>query len=448
MQVLVGGVGIAPEQIAADGALEEHGLLRNDRDALAQGFLADIAHVHAAQQHAAFGRVVEAGDESDERGFAAARAADDADGLAGEDGEGDVVQRFRTRALVEQGDVFKLNAAKERVLRRDERAVLLGGADAQHGGDAVAAGPGLGQQDDQVGHLDQLYEDLAHVVVQRDDLALRQVAHAHAQRAGVDQQDDGGVDNHIRQRIHRGGDAAHGKLHSGEHRGALAELFGFGVFLAEGAQHAHAVQVFARGGGDAVQLALHAAIHRDRRQHDREDDNAEHGDHAGEDQRAVKVDGEGHDHRAEDDEWRAHQQAQAHVDAGLNLIHVAGHAGDQRGCAQRVDLRIGERLDMRHQHMAQAGGEADGGLGGKILRRDRADQAHEAQRRHDQHHLYDVCLIPAENAAVDDGGDHQRNEQLKGCFEHFKQRREHAFAAVAFEIDEEFFQIYTPAFLI
>ena len=103
---------------------------------------------------------------------------------------------------------------------------------------------------------------------------------------------------------------------------------------------------------------------------------------------------------------------------------------------------------MRHQHMAQAGGEADGGFCGEILRRNRAGKAHKAQRSHHQHHPDNVRPVPAEDAAVDNGGDDQRDEQLKGRFKHLKQRRKHAFAAVALEVDEEFFQTDAPTLLI
>ena len=39
-------------------------------------------------------------------------------------------------------------------------AILLGGGDGKYGGDAVAAGPGFGQQDDEAGQLDQLDQNL------------------------------------------------------------------------------------------------------------------------------------------------------------------------------------------------------------------------------------------------------------------------------------------------
>ena len=112
VQIFLRGAFVAPEEVGADGALEEHGLLRDDGDGLSQLLLVDSAHVRAADQNAALGRVVEAGNEVHQRGLAAACAADDADGLAGADAEGDMLQGFRAGALVMQGDVLKGDAAR------------------------------------------------------------------------------------------------------------------------------------------------------------------------------------------------------------------------------------------------------------------------------------------------------------------------------------------------
>ncbi len=81
-QVGVGGILVAPEQVRADGAAEELGLLHDHGHPAAQASRGYCRHRTAHDLHAALGGIVEAGDEVDEAGFAAAGAADDADGLA------------------------------------------------------------------------------------------------------------------------------------------------------------------------------------------------------------------------------------------------------------------------------------------------------------------------------------------------------------------------------
>lgn len=114
----------------------------------------------------------------------------------------------------------------------------------------------LRQRDDQIRHLNQLDENLAHVIIQRDDLPLRQRAHLHAHRAGVNQHDHRRVDDHIGRRVHHRGDAADGKLHAGEELKLVLKLRALRVLLAEGANHANARQIFAGRRGYAVQLPL------------------------------------------------------------------------------------------------------------------------------------------------------------------------------------------------
>ena len=414
--------------------------MRHNADAAAQLVLADVAHVHAVHQHPAARHVIKAGDEVDQRALAAARAADHADGRTGRGGEAHAGDGFRARAGIAHGNAVEDDAAARRVDGRGLFAVLLRGADGEDGGYAVAAGRSLRQRDDQVRHLNQLDENLAHVIIQRDDLPLRQRAHLHAHRAGVNQHDHRRVDDHVGRRVHHRGDAADGKLHAGEKLKLALKLRALRVLLAEGANHANARQIFAGRRGYAVQLPLHAAIHRDGRQHDGKHDDAQHGDHARENQRAFRVDGERHDHRAEDDEGRTQQQAQAHVHAGLHLIDVAVHAGDERGGADSIQLGVAQRLDMRHEHVAQLGGKADGRLGGEILRGDGTEQPHAAEHDQPQAHAHDEARIARGDAPVDDRRHNQRDDQLKGGFQQLEQRREHTFQPEIPNINKQFFQ--------
>lgn len=50
---------------------------------VAQSLQVVAAHIHTAHAHSALSGVIQTGDELDQRGFGRARAADNADGLAG-----------------------------------------------------------------------------------------------------------------------------------------------------------------------------------------------------------------------------------------------------------------------------------------------------------------------------------------------------------------------------
>ena len=81
-ELLVGRRLVTPGQVAADGAAHQRRSLRNGRDHVAQLVERPSAHVGTHHAHAAGARIVQARDERDERGLAAARAADNAERFA------------------------------------------------------------------------------------------------------------------------------------------------------------------------------------------------------------------------------------------------------------------------------------------------------------------------------------------------------------------------------
>ena len=95
------------------------------------------------------------------------------------------------------------------------------------------------------------------------------------------------------------------------------------------------------------------------------------------------MNGEYHNHSTKDNKRRTQKQPQEHIDAVLHLINITGHTGDERCCADGIQLRKAEGLDMGQQVTAQSGGRADGCLGREELSRKAAGKA---QNRHQQHH--------------------------------------------------------------
>ena len=116
-EVCIRGVLIAPQQVGADGAAEELGLLHDHAHLAAQVLAGVVLHRVAKDLHAALGGIVKAGDEADEAGFAAARAADDADGLA----------LFRREADVGQAGCTGPRIGQAHMVEPDGVVLLLGG---------------------------------------------------------------------------------------------------------------------------------------------------------------------------------------------------------------------------------------------------------------------------------------------------------------------------------
>ena len=81
--LVLGGVGLAEQQVAGDGAREEIRPLRNESDRAPQHVGIEVVHVDAADLHRALGAVEQPEDEVDERGLARAGTPDDRGRLTG-----------------------------------------------------------------------------------------------------------------------------------------------------------------------------------------------------------------------------------------------------------------------------------------------------------------------------------------------------------------------------
>lgn len=123
---------------------------------------------------------------------------------------------------------------------------------------AARAGGGFCDVQDQIGKLDQLDQDLRHIVIKRDQLALRDRALVHADAAHAQDCDDSQIDDDIGQRIEQRGELSDKLLRGKQISSFLREAFRFCLFTGKGADDAHAGQIFLRRTGHAVELRLHA----------------------------------------------------------------------------------------------------------------------------------------------------------------------------------------------
>ena len=106
-EVGVGGILAAPEQVGADGAAKQLGFLHHDCHTAAQSRAGVLLRRTAQDLHGALRGIIEAGDQVDEAGFAAARAADDTNGLAALCGKTDIGQAGGTGTGVGQADMVE-----------------------------------------------------------------------------------------------------------------------------------------------------------------------------------------------------------------------------------------------------------------------------------------------------------------------------------------------------
>ena len=332
--------------------------------------------------------------------------------------------------------------------RRRIGGVGHAGGNVQQIGHTVGAGQRLGDGDDEVCHLHQLHQNLAHIVHQSHHLALGQAAQVHPHCAGVQQRDDGQVNNKGGNGVGQAGDAAHLLLQAvqGLHRSGKAAALR--VLPAEGPDDPNAGEVFPGNAGHAVQLRLRLFIKRHGERHNAEHHQAQKRNGRRKDQRGLPVNGEGHHHGAKHHKGAAQQQAQGHIDAVLHLVHVAGHAGDEGGWADLVLRREIQRLDVGKQGVAQPGGKAHGRFCRKVLGRDAAGQADDRQQHQQAAHAQDVANVLLADAGVDNRRHHQRHKQLERGLQHLKQRGQHRLAAIALAVFEQAFQGCIPPFFV
>ena len=237
-KLIVGGVFPAPKQIFPDRTTEQHSFLRNDANEAAKLIFIHVGHIHTVDQHTAITCPVQARDQIHQGGFAGAGTANDTDGLTRLCPEADALQRIGRSAGIADGNILKFHTSGNRI----HRFTPVGRCsfDLKHIPQPVAGSHRLGDGDDQICHLDQLHQDLGHIIVQGNDHTLGQNTALYLQCAHLNQCNNGNVDDRIGQRIHDGRDPTGGKLAGGQIPGLALKILDLLVFLAESPQDANA----------------------------------------------------------------------------------------------------------------------------------------------------------------------------------------------------------------
>ena len=110
---VIGRIRPAVADVLHDRAVEQRDVLRHDRDRLAQAVLRDARDVLAVDQDAPALHVVEALQQREQRRFAGARLADQADALAGLDAQTEIVEHLPSAGIMER-DMLERDAGATR----------------------------------------------------------------------------------------------------------------------------------------------------------------------------------------------------------------------------------------------------------------------------------------------------------------------------------------------
>ena len=194
--LLVGGVLVGYAQIFLNAVVEQHGVLLDEALGAAQAGGVDLFNVHAGQFDFAQIRIPEAHHQLEQRGFAAAAAASDADDGVLRHFQRYVVQNHVT--AIAKGHTAAGSAGKGDVLAAGH--FPHGGLLVQHVQHTVARGKGVLQSGAQVGQGNDRAE-AAHqrhhgdqAAVKADGAALGK-ARRQRQHTGVQQQNDAAGDS-------------------------------------------------------------------------------------------------------------------------------------------------------------------------------------------------------------------------------------------------------------
>ena len=295
----------------------------------------------------------------------------------------------------------------------------------KHSRHTVCTGKRLGDGNNQVRQLHQFHQNLRHVINDCHHFTLGQIPYVHLDGSDINQCNDSAVDNHISHRVHHRADFADKNLTVRQRLGKPPEASLLHLLLVESTNDADACQVLSSDPQHPVQIRLYLLVQRHGPHHDAENHHGQQRNRHYKHQRAFHINGKSHDHGAEYDNRRAQEQAQHQVHAGLDLVHVTGHAGNHGGCSRFVNISKIQPLDMVKQRLPQTRGKSHRRLGRKKLCRDGRHQPHHCQRQQAQTHPPDMPCIRSPctvhiDASVDNAGHHQRHQQLEKGFQQLK----------------------------
>ena len=309
-------------------------------------------HIPSVHEHAAVLHVIKAHEQIDDGALATAGGADDAQAFAAPEGEVDVIEALfpfsagqgMLRCLaVAEIDVLKANelvtGGGPGFLRGQNALVRL---DLQHLGDAVGRRAGLADHDEDAVDAHHALQHHVEIRQKRKDHARLDLSAVHPCRPQPHYQRKADVEAHLHQRTGNGHDGAGLDIRPGHGLIAQAEaplfIFGFGKRL----DHTNAGNILTHHAHHIVQTLLHLAVKRNAISGNAQDDHDQNGNHHTQDGRERSVHHQRYTDAAQKHHRYAHAQGLQGLHAGLHVVAVAGHAADEAGQTEGVELRAGE----------------------------------------------------------------------------------------------------------
>ncbi len=102
-----GGVPATVGDVFGDRPVKKEDILQDNADLVAQGKEGDVLYIDVINQNLPGRRVIEAGDQADQGGFANAGGTDDRQHLPGVDREGDIFQDIITLVMITERNPVK-----------------------------------------------------------------------------------------------------------------------------------------------------------------------------------------------------------------------------------------------------------------------------------------------------------------------------------------------------
>ena len=436
--LFIGGIGLAHGDVLPDGAAFQPGFLQHHAVALPQAVAGDIHDVVAVQRDPAVVHIIEAHQQVDQRGFAAASGANDGHPLAGFHVQAQVLDQFAL-GYIGEAHIAQLHGTGG-LLQLQLGLSVRGFRRLIHQRkDPFSAGQSSLQLGHHAGNLVEGLGVLVGIAQERGQLAHRQ----HAGSAEDAHQRTSNANTGIHQRVNKAG----GRVgEGGEENGPKAGLLQPSVDLVkailhfilhtEVANHFLAGEhLIDEGGLLAAGFGLQGehvigALGDETGHHQRKGRDHHHGggDHP--------VDGIHEAQCAKNGQNAAEQLGKAHQKAVGELIHIGDHPADH--IAGGVGIQIGQG-QMLHVLESIPADIPHGGVGQPVIaqahqplgqRREADHQSHLQEQRQDALKLH----LHGSGNQVDDLTGHNGNVQRSGHGQHTQHQGKHQIAPVALHI--------------
>ena len=214
-----------------------------------------------------------------------------------------------------------------------------------------------------------------------------------------------------------------GKVHI-DLLGDLPEFFLLVLLTHKGLHHPDAKQVFLYHIVQVIIPLEHPLKDGVGSGHNKEQAQAQDGDHHQEDQRQSGVDGKGEHPCTDKHDGTAHSDADDHHKGHLYVGHIGGQTGNDTAGGEFVDVGKGKFLNILIHLPAQIAGEAGGRPGGITAGQGAQQQSRQGHEDHNAAVVENTFHISRLNALGQQTACHHGNQDIKGHLADDKDRRQ------------------------